>query len=113
MAKINNRIVGVLFGMNNQNYVTLLDSRSKNRFNKLIKTWAINGTLTDIPEEGTEFVFTDLNVVLNDIEDSYKKLENAEAFEKIVQGVFKLINTIRVQNDLDDDDDDLEEDDDD
>lgn len=111
MVKINNRVVGVLFGMNNKNYVTLLDSRSKNRFNKLIKTWAMNGTLTDVPDEGTEFIFTDLNVVLNEIEASYKQLENAEAFEKIVQNVFKLINTIRVQNDLEDDDD-LEDEDD-
>lgn len=109
---VNNRSIGVLFGMNDKKYVTLLDSRSRNRFKKLIKTWAMNGSLIDSPSEGDNFDYIDLDVILNEIETSYKKLENAEAFEKIVQNVFKLINTIRVQNDLEDDEDEEDDDDD-
>lgn len=110
MARINNRVVGVLFGMNNKKYITLLDSRSKNRFKKLIKTWAMNGELVEVPSEGDQFTYTELDTVLNEIEVSYRKLENAEAFEKIVQNVFKLINTIKLQNDLEEDDDEEEDD---
>lgn len=99
--------VGVLFKMNQKNHVTLVHSRSRNRFRKLISNWApVEGELITNPKEGDNFEFVELNVILNEIENTYKELKNTPAIERIADKVFKMISTIRVQNDDDDDDDD-------
>lgn len=106
----NNRLVGVLFGMNGNNYVTMVDSRSKNRFKRLIKNWAVDGELIDKPSEETQFSYIELNKVLNEIEVTYKELQNTPAVARVANNVFRLLNTIKAQNELDYDED-LEEDD--
>lgn len=101
----NNRLVGVLFGMNNQFHVTLVDNRSKNRFKRLIKNWAVDGELVDNPQEGQQFSYIDANKVLNDIETTYKELQNTPAVARVANNVFRLINTIKAQNEMDFDED--------
>ncbi|MNC14527.1 hypothetical protein D3C75_623090 [compost metagenome] len=107
----NNKLVGVLFGMNGKSHVTLVDSRSRNRFKRLIGNWAVDGELIDSPKEEQNFVYIDLNIVLSDIEQTYKDLQNTPAVARVATNVFKLINTIKAQNEIDFDDSLVEEDD--
>lgn len=106
----NNRLIAVVFELNEANYVTLLDNRSRTKFRKLIKNWG-GAKRFNIAKKGDTFQYIPLNDVLNDIESMYKNLENTPATEKIAKNVFGLINHIRTQNDmfLDDEDYDDEE----
>lgn len=98
---INDHRVGILFKMNSIDYITLVDARSRNRFRKLISEWApVDGQLITEPEENRTFQYLDVNKVLNEIENTYKELQNTPAIERIAEKVFKIINTIRIQNDI-------------
>ncbi|MDF2533985.1 MAG: hypothetical protein K0R18_142 [Bacillales bacterium] len=93
------RLVAILFRMNNNNYTTLLDGRSRNRFKKLITNWApIDGEIITRPDEKQSFTYVELNFVLEEIENTYKELMNTPAIEKIAEKVFSIINTVRAQN---------------
>jgi hypothetical protein len=109
--------------MNNNNYATMVDSRSRIRFKRLIAEWA-EAEIMDNPPEGTSFNFMPVALVLDEIETTYKDLETnfdktspavekvAERVERIADRVYKMINTIRIQNDgMDDDDEDTDNDD--
>lgn len=96
-----NQRVGILFQMNGKNHVTLVDARSRNRFKKLITEWApVDGQLITNPTEHQVFNYFEVHDVLDDIERTYKELQNTPAIEKIAERVFKMINTIRLQNNL-------------
>jgi hypothetical protein len=96
----NIRNIGVLFKFNGESKVTLIDSRSKNRFIKLIQNWVPDGGLICEPEENQEFSFISINEVLDKIEKIYKEIQNTPAVLKVTLDVMKLINIIRIQNNI-------------
>lgn len=97
----NDHRVGILFRRNGTDCITLVDARSRNRFKKLISEWAPeNGALIFNPVDNQTFHYIDANQVLIDIESTYKELQSTPAIEKIAERVFKMITTIRIQNDL-------------
>ena len=101
--------VGVLFRMNDKDYVTLLNPRSRNRFKKLITDWSpLNGEIIYEPLENQTFQYLNVHVVLDAIENAYKDVKNAPAIERIIEQALDKIQTIRIQNsdDFDNDDDD-------
>lgn len=93
------REVGVLFELDNKNVVTLIDARSRNKFNRLLKDWAGIETFDD-PEPGQSFEFLHITSILHTIEENYKKLFNTPATEKIAKQAFRMIDQIKVQNDI-------------
>lgn len=111
--KVNKRQIATMFRMNGKNYVTSLDSRSKNRFNRLIRYYGSDGELIEYVDgrlvsldidmvpttlgTNTQFSFIDLNTILDEIEKIYRA-KNTPAAERISERAFKLINTIRELN---------------
>lgn len=93
------REVGVLFELDNKNVVTLIDARSRNKFNRLLKDWAGIETFDD-PEPGQSFEFLHITFILATIEENYKKLSQTPATEKIARQAFRMIDQIKVQNDI-------------
>lgn len=103
------RLVAILFRMNEQDYVTLLDGRSRNRFKKLIMNWApVDGEIITRPTVGRTFNYVELNFILQEIEKTYQELKNTPAIERIADRVFSMIHSIRTQNDFSNDQDDEE-----
>lgn len=95
----NNRNIGILFTLNDTKYVTLLDNKSRRNFKRLAKDWAGATDLND-PEKGETFEYLPLTHILNDIESTYRGFEKTPATEKLARDVFRLVDQIKIQNNI-------------
>lgn len=94
----NNRLVGVPFTLETTAYMTMVDSRTRNKFRKLISNWVVDGSVINLPKSGETFTYMDVNVILDRVENTYKDLEKIPEVGKIAERVFNVINAIRMHN---------------
>ena len=90
----NAELTHVLFLKNGVQYVTTIDVRSKVKFKKLINKWGKNSQIIHEPITTKEFMFIQLQQVLQEIEDTYKEMISTPSTQKIKLEVFCLLDSV-------------------
>ena len=76
---MNKRFIGIYINTNNKKITTLIDYRSKTKFQNLIQNYS-NAKLY-IPKSGDKFLFVPAQDILN---DAYNNLKNTKAYNLII-----------------------------